>query len=301
MRRTVFPWAWRHGLERVTRNRWGDGLYARYAFRERMGFEPDIAHPKTFSEHMLRLKLSPDLLAPLRVQTTDKEFLRTYVRSTLSDAYNVPALAILRSRKESAAFAYPARCIVKPSHSSGKRIFRQDGEAIDLSVIAGWFSHNYYHQSREANYRDLIPKVIVEEPLSFDGAWPADHKIHCFAGRPKIVHVMSNRLAGPAAASLYSEDWERLPFAIQAPEGPDIPRPANLDAVLDAARHLSAPFSYVRVDLYTDGRRVLVGELTHVPAGAHLRFSPKAADTLMGRLCENPDLDVAALFSPLRK
>jgi hypothetical protein len=141
--------------------------------------------------------------------------------------------------------------------------------------------------------------VIVEELLLFDGVLPRDYKIYCFSGRARLFHVMPNRLTNPIAGCVYDETWRRLPFTIKGPAGPDVQRPANLDALIETAERLAAPFSYMRVDLYTDGERIYVGELTSVPAGAHLTFDPPQADVLAARLFEDPQLDAVRLFAPL--
>jgi hypothetical protein len=48
--------------------------------------------------------------------------------------------------------------------------------------------------------------------------------------------------------------------------------------MLAVARALSAPFSFVRVDLYSDDRRVLVGEITNCSANAGGVFLPPSAE-----------------------
>ena len=50
------------------------------------------------------------------------------------------------------------------------------------------------------------------------------------------------------------------------------------------ARALSAPFSFVRIDLYTDGQRVLVGEITNCSANAGAPFLPRTAEQQASKL-----------------
>jgi hypothetical protein len=288
-----------HGA-RVARPSLADKLHGILTFALYHRHWPDLARPTTLSEHLLRLKLSDELCDPLRLTVTDKEHVKRYVAAVCGEGFNVPTLAVLRRPEEVEDFAFPAPCIIKPTHSSGRRIVRRTAdEAVDRAQIRRWFRHNLHRRTREANYRDLNPKVIVEELLLFDGRLPDDYKIYCFAGRARLFHVMPNRLTHPISGCIYSEDWQRLPFTIKGPASPDMPRPANLDAIIDAAERLAAPFSYMRVDLYSDGRRIYVGELTSVPAGAHLTFDPPSADALAGRLFESSDLDTAELFAPL--
>ena len=91
-----------------------------------------------------------------------------YVKSQIGDEYNVPTLKILRSFKEVQNFEFPNKCVIKPTHMSGEVIIRKDNETIDYNLIKKWFLSNYYNRSREANYKMLKPKVIVEELIFND-------------------------------------------------------------------------------------------------------------------------------------
>ncbi len=63
-----------------------------------------------------------------------------------------------------------------------------------------------------------------------------------------------------------------------------LPKPATLGEMLLVARALSAPFSFVRIDLYTDGQRVLVGEVTNCSANASAPFLPHTAEQHASKL-----------------
>jgi hypothetical protein len=290
---------WARLFEPLTRYAWADRLYALGEFYFYYGRFADLKRPRSYSERMLELKLN-ELRDPLRQYVTDKEHLRAFVRTMVGERYNVRPLAILRSPEEVAAFDFPPRCVIKPTHSSGRHILRRSArDAVDRDAIIAWFSHNYYPRKREPNYRQLEPKVIVEDVLSLDGRLLDDYKIHCFHGRPKLIHVMRNRLTGIVAGAMFSDKWQALPFTIQRYCGAEISRPVNLDEVVGVAARLSAPFSYLRVDLYTDGSRVYVGELTNLPGGATLSFQPPRADELTGRFFDEPDLDPVEVYAAL--
>ena len=54
----------------------------------------------------------------------------------------------------------------------------------------------------------------------------------------------------------------------------DDARPDALSEMLRVASILSAPFDFIRVDLYTTGNEVRVGELTVCPGGASEVVTP---------------------------
>ena len=162
-------------------------------------------------------------------------------------------------------------------------------------TIAGWFSINFFHRTGEENYRHLVPKVIVEQFLDFDGATaPKDYKLHCSKGRVTMIQVDEGRFTNHHR-TFYSPDWRVLPFRVQKPKGNPIEKPANLSAMIEVAEKLSSNFSLIRVDLFSDGKQVRVGELTNCHANAGELFDPPEMDYLIGYVFDNPSLDIADL------
>lgn len=290
---------WRATFDPLTRFRAGDDFRAYADFRFAHGRFPNNP-PRTFTDHVFRLKVSDELESPLRVRISDKEFVKDYVREKLGDDFNVPVLAVLRTREEARRYGYPAPCVIKPTHASAQVIFRHgESDPVDLDRIESWFSLDKYRASRERNYRDLVPKVIVEKTITHQGRLADDYKVYCFRGRPKFIGVIIDRRNTDKENSTYTLDWKRLPFRINGTHGRDIERPARLDDLLRAASALSADISFARVDFYWDGTRFALGEITNLPASGHMRFFPLEADALAGRLFAEPDLDPESLFAPL--
>ena len=136
----------------------------------------------SYNDVLHRIKTSDDILDPLRVFVTDKEFLKLYVRAVVGDAYVVPTLDVIKSKAAVDAYEFPAQCCIKATHTSGCVILRKQGEPVDRALIKSWFDINYYRTGREANYKLLKPKVIVE-PILF-GNWNLqDYKIFCLNGK----------------------------------------------------------------------------------------------------------------------
>ena len=155
--------------------------------------------------------------------------------------------------------------------------------SLDRDRLGQWFRIRYYLRSREQNYRHLVPKIIVEEFFSEDGLTvPDDYKIFCFRGVPKLVQVDSDRFSGHTR-NLYDTSWNRIPASLHYPnQKEDHPKPAMLDEMLHAARKLSAPFDFVRVDLYATPTEIRVGELTFVPGNVLERLEPPEAEFTLG-------------------
>jgi hypothetical protein len=65
----------------------------------------------------------------------------------------------------------------------------------------------------------------------------------------------------------------------------------------DVARAISRDFNLIRVDLYTNGKEIHVGELTNVSGNIKATFSSEAADRRVTRLVFGDD-GFEAVISP---
>jgi len=221
-----------------------------------------------FNDVLYRIKTTDEIIDPLRVFVSDKEFVKLYVKAAAGDQYNVPTIKILHTIDEAKEFDFPADCCIKPTHMSGKVILRKQGAPIDFEEIESWLKHRYYnHKAREINYKTLKPKVIVE-PLIFGNSNPTDYKIFCYMGKPKLIQLDIDRYI-EHTEKFFDSDWNEMPFSIHYPRSRrTVEKPKNLDKMLEVAGLLSSHFNFVRVDLYSNGEECYVGEITNCPGGA---------------------------------
>ena len=221
-----------------------------------------------FNDVLYRIKTTDEIINPLRVFVSDKEFVKLYVKAVAGDQYNVPTIKVLHTMDEAINFNFPPDCCIKPTHMSGKVILRKQGSPIDFEEIAQWLKYRYYnHTAREINYKTLKPKVIVE-PLIFGDSNPTDFKIFCYMGKPKLIQVDMDRYI-EHTEKFFDPQWNELPFSIHYPRSRrTMEKPKNLDKMLEVAGLLSSHFNFVRVDLYSNGEECLVGEITNCPGGA---------------------------------
>jgi hypothetical protein len=271
--KSALPGPFQQGFETIRSLDWlpygpvFDYLWALGRFRKINRRFPRRSSPLFFDE-LFRVRIK-ELRREERIAISDKELVKQFIRARVGDARNVPTVAVLRSVEEALSFSYPADCVIKPTHMAGEVIFRRDGRPVDLLRIVHWFNRNYYRVNREENYRSLSPKVIVE-PFVFGPAAgvPPDYKVTCIDGEPRLIRMVAGR-GDDDRRSYFDCDWRIQPFNFPYPPLPaSTPRPENLDEMLAIARRLSSGFSYLRVDLYSDGNRVFVGELTNCESGA---------------------------------
>ena len=224
-----------------------------------------------------KIKTSNEIINPVRVFTSDKYLVKTFISAAVGEKYNVPTNAVLESDEQIDSFKFPDSCCIKPTHASGRYIIRHKNSPINLDEIKGWLKIDYHRESRERNYKDLIPKIIVE-PLIFDSKNIQDYKFFCNKGLPKFIQVDSNRNTGHTR-SFYTMDWIKLDFTLAYPMTESaVPKPECLDEMIDVSKKISKFFSCVRVDFYTDGINCFVGEITHCPESSNGRFIPPESE-----------------------
>jgi len=264
--KTIVKKLYRILLKCIPENRFGDNLIAFVTFVRAHRRLP--SHKPLFNDVLYRIKTTHEITDPVRVFVSDKEFVKLFVKAVAGDHFNVPTIKILHTIEEVIEYEFPSDCCIKPTHLSGEVILRRKNKPLDLTKIKNWFKSSYYHTNREANYKTLRPKVIVE-PLIFGSDNLSDYKIFCYFGKPKLIQVDIDRYI-EHTEKFFDTDWNEMPFSIHFPRSVhcQIEKPRNLDTMLSVASSLSNYFNFVRIDLYSNGDECLVGEITNCPGSA---------------------------------
>jgi len=282
--------AWRSFIRRLNEftwanlayNAWGDRVANTVKFVEQHNRLP--RRKMRFNDYLFSIKLAAHK-DPLRVFISDKVNLRDFVSSRVGETFNVPHYAVLQTKEEVRSYNFPPRCCIKPTHLTGQVVIRLMNEPLDLEKICRWFDSNLYQLSRECYYRDLQPRVIVEQ-LVFGAENPLDYRFFCWKGQPRFILVDVFHLHKEThRRCFYDVAWNRLPISLYWPdyEG-ELPRPDNLEQMLSVASRLAVGFDLVRVDLYSDGKEIKVGEVTNCHSGASQRFGSREQEDLASRI-----------------
>jgi hypothetical protein len=231
---------------------------------------------------LFHLKNGPILRSPLAASVSDKEFVKRYIAQVVGDQYNIPTLAILKSPKEIDGFDFPDRCIIKPTHASAECIARRAGEPLDLKRIKTWLKLDFYERNFEANYRGLMPKVIVEE-WAFATPEMIEIKFFCVDGKVRALNAIGDRFTNFAITS-YDLDWNETPYKRWFPAVyRKFEKPNHLAQMISLAERLAQQFFIIRVDLYYDGTTIKCGEITSCPYGALEVYEPREGEIILSR------------------
>jgi TupA-like ATPgrasp len=245
-----------------------------------------VREPRTYT-HRIFLKMARDR-NPLLRRTADKLALRGYVEERLGEGYLPELYGALDAPEGLLELALPHRYVVKATHGSGMiALVNADNPETRAAIVARarrWLAYRYWRKNGEWGYRGITPRLIVEEFLDAgDGAVPPDWKWLCFGGRAALVQVFFNRFTDETR-SFYDPEGTPVDLSRYYPAGPPIAVPANFGAMRSAAERLATGLDFVRVDLYSLGHRVVVGEMTHYPNAGNKGFEPPEWDVRLGAL-----------------
>jgi len=161
--------------------------------------------------------------------------------------------------------------MIKSSHGCGWNINITETTKIDTvkKFLNIWNTH--YIGNNEPHYKFIRPRFFIEEKI-IDAALGQTanaivYLIRCIRGKPFVIGVRTQK-----GQNTYDMDWK----PIKPIEDPAIEKPKQLNAMLDAAKQLSAPFEFVRVDFYIgQDDNLYFSEFTFTPSGGNPFYSRK--------------------------
>lgn len=260
----------------------------RRKYRAELGREPDLDRPRTYTEKVLWLNLHHR--DPRQTICSDKHAVRRWVAQRVGEDILVPLLGTYENPNDIDLEALPRSFVIKATHGSGWNLIVEDRTGINWEeakrTLRDWLSRSYYAHKREWQYRDVTPRLIVEEFLgAADGRIPSQFQFFCFrrGEEQKILVQVDFDEHTNHRRDYYDLDWNRMPFASRVPNAErPAPRPEKLAEMTEVARALSEDFPFVRVDLYLIDGRIYFGELTFTSGGGMSSFDPPEWDRRLG-------------------
>lgn len=235
---------------------------------------PNLRRPRGFNDQMKWLMLFDQ--HPLMPLCADKYQVRRHVESTIGAQYLVPLRAHGPHWRDVESTVKTGSGVIKCSHDSGSARLFEDLSADEVTSLERRFtrllSRRHGVGKGEWHYGAYTPRLIVEEKLpgSRPGCGPADVKVHCVGGEPRLIHIIEGRQSRNQKHAFFLPSGERVTLRVKAHRGAlDVPNIGAIrDLVLPLARELAQPFRYVRTDFYVLENSVFFGELSfHEEAG----------------------------------
>jgi len=273
-----------------------DESFAQKKFKAGMGYDLDIENPVTLNEKINWLMLYDR--TPLHTICADKYAVRAHVADKIGEDYLVPLVYHTDDPNTLTADNLPdIPFIIKTNHNSAGLEIVHDKNKVDWPKVQDKFNallkQNYFPASRQWQYKNIPPRVVVEELLSDgNGNLPEDYKFHCFNGKVKMISVDKDRNTAIHSRTWHDVNWVRQPYSwsnkrkngagLTDPLNYDLPKPKALDKMISLSEILAQDFDYVRVDWYNIDGKIYFGELTFHHSGGRCPILPAKWDTKFG-------------------
>ncbi len=257
---------------------------------------PNLENPTTYNEKLNWMKLYDH--NPLYPKIVDKYEMKLYVDSILGPGYTIPVLdGPYKSFDEIDFEKLPDKFVLKTTHDCGG-VLICDKSKFDLQkakeFIEKHLSTNYYLSGREWPYKNVIPRVFVEEYMTDESSQEeeqlTDYKFFCFDGIPKFMFVATDRYSKEETKfDFYDMNYNHLDLRQGHPNSAIFPpKPFLFDEMKSIAERISIGFPHIRVDFYQVGRKLYIGELTLFHFSGTVPFEPEEWDRKIGQLLTLP-------------
>lgn len=270
-----------------------DKYYINKSHKEVFGIKPNLTSPKTLNEKIQWLKINDR--DPFYTLCADKYLVRSYLDKNFGSENLIPLVyqtTKWQNIKPENMPNYPF--IIKGNHGSGMNIIVRNKKEANWREIQNkcrkWLGKNYYYRSREWQYKNITPRIVVEKLLlDKGGRIPNDYKLHYFNGKLMFVYCSVDREGGNYR-NIYSPSWKPLPFSWVAKKdhrknlvGPIIKKPLTYNKMVKIGNEIAKNFKLVRVDFYDIDGKMYFGEITLHHGGGFDTFMPKKYDLYYGK------------------
>lgn len=249
---------------------------------------PNLKHPKNLSEIWIKKVLDGEYNAIYYL--ADKYAVRDYVKERGLEHLLTSLYKVYEKSGDIVLSELPNSFALKANFGCGMNIICTDKTQLSedgvRKTVDKWLAPIHYRES-ERHY-ELIPRKVICESFIDDGTGglPADYKFLCINGKAHCILGVTGREDGHGEYLPYTTDWKPLErYFKNCPSLPHmIPKPANLDEMINVAERLAEGIDLVRVDLYSNGERIWFGEMTLTPAGCIFHKWSMAALNEMGEI-----------------
>ena len=248
----------------------------------------------TFNEKLQWLKLYDS--TPIKTMLSDKYLVKEFVKKKIGEKYVIPLLGVYGKFEEIDFKSLPNQFVIKCNHGSGFNIIVKNKTHLNFKRVRAkinkWMNRNYaFFFGFELHYRDIKPKIIIEQFMDDNTGDLRDYKINCFNGKPYFIWLDSDRHSSHKR-NLYDLKWNQLPYKVNTkyPSFPSPKRPKHLEKMIDLASILSKNFAYVRVDFYIINDNIFFGEMTFETSSGTEDISPSHFEKKLSSLLILPKL-----------
>lgn len=263
-------------------------------YRRVTGQYLDLDNPQTFNEKIQWMKLYDS--TPIKTQLADKYLVRDWVKDKIGKEYLIPLLGAYDYFDEIDFDKLPNRFVIKCNHGCGYNIIVKDKSKLNLAdtktKLDKWMSENFaFKFGFELHYRDIKPKIIIEQYIENKTGDLIDYKFWCFNGKVEYILYCAERNISGLKMEFYDRNWNRKDFMTVPSNTKNIDKPTNLEEMIKLAEILSKNINFVRVDFYSlDDGTIYFGEMTFTPTSGTVKWKDEKVGLKFGQMISLPNL-----------
>lgn len=271
-------------------SRLSDKEFLKKNIKQKTGLNVDLDNPKMLCEKILWIKYM--YRNPLMTTCTDKYEVRNYVRNKGYGDILGKIIGVFDNVDDIDLNQLPEKTFWKSTHASGINQTFIKG-CTDYKRVAKLFEQgkkvNYYNRSREWNYKNVKPRILVEPLL--DMTIYDDYKFFVIDGKVeyfaivKDINDSSGNQNNNSTFNLYDLNFNPMYTFLKRPRFDDSSYKLNekFDEMKKISEDLASPFPFCRVDFLASKEDVLFGEITFFPTGGNMVLSPLENEFIYGR------------------
>ena len=265
-----------------------DEKFIRAYFKRRVGYEPDLEHPKTICEKLQWLKLHDR--KPIYTSMVDKYKAKEIAKS--KGLKVIPLLGVYDRFDDIDFDKLPNQFVLKTNHTSGGYVVCKDKADFDKKkarkLLTKSLKKNYFKTCREWPYKDVERKIIAEEFVdSLGKPESVEYKVTCINGKVDFITVCRGIAHSDYCLrknDFYDCEWNFLPFVTEFYENSHVEnkKPKFLDEMIRQSELMAKDTYYLRVDFYDIDGQPVFGEATFFTWGGFMKFNPSEYDRILG-------------------
>ena len=270
-----------------------DRAYLTKRFICKLGYTPNFCSPESFNEKVTARMIFER--SPIFTKLADKCAVRQLVSAKVGDAYFVPLVGVYKCIDEIDFDQLPNQFVLKCTHDSGSAMVCRDKSKFSVEAatakIKNHLKMNMYFRKREWHYKDICPKVLVEQYVELyvdadSQSTITTCRVHCFEGRPEYLEIDVQDAQGNDYSNMYDTQWVLQPFRVDLKENSPsaLAAPKQLQEIIRLSEKLCFSYGYSRVDFLLSQDHVYFSEITLPPNAGRMVITPVEWDLKLGSL-----------------
>ena len=284
-------WSYFHGFYKQM----PDEEFLRFKFKSSLGYALNLDNPQTLCEKLQWLKLYDR--RPEYTSMVDKLAVKKIVADKIGSEHVIPLIRVYDTFDDINFDELPEQFVLKCTHDSGGLAICRDKSTFDREAakrkLTRSLGNNYFWIAREWPYKNVQPRIIVEEFVDALGKDNSiEYKLTCYNGRVKFFTICrgpAHDLWSKRTNEHYDRDFNRLNFWVnyRNPREPE-KIPEQMHELIALSDKLAEGIPQVRVDWYIADGKIYFGEMTFFTWEGIMRFNPPEWDKILGSWLELP-------------